>query len=302
MGPTFWVTGLYGDIVTEIEASTGTVIREIPLGSAVGDVSSDGTHVWVAKELEETVTEIEASTGTVVREIPVGSRPGSISSDGTHVWVGLARSVAEIEASSGAVIRTIHVGYEGANGVEGVSSDGTDVWVANFVRTVTEILVNGPAPVCTGNSGTVTLSPGLTDTATLQTIKLRGSLTGCTDAPFLKPWFTGATYKATLKTAGPVSCSALTGAGAPATGIPTFKWTPKAKTSMGTLSMPLTETPDVLFAGELTSGSYSPQTLLGTVTESYTGGATCGEAVGKTAAKAVKKGTFSGSTISFSFE
>jgi len=63
--------------------------------------------------------------------------------------------------------------------------------------------------------------------------------------------------------------------------------------------MPLAETPGVAFSGEVTTGSYSPLTLTGTATESYTGGAACGEKVGKKAAKAVKKGTFSGPAVSF---
>ena len=147
---------------------------------------------------------------------------------------------------------------------------------------------------CTGNTGTVTLAPGLTDTPVVQTIKIKGTLTGCAGKTF-----TGATYTATLKTAGPLSCSVLTGAGEPATGAATYKWTPKAKTSTGMLSMPLTEAPAIAFSGDLTTGSYSPLTLTGTATESYTGGATCGEKVGKTKAKAVKKGAFSGSAVSF---
>ncbi len=62
--------------------------------------------------------------------------------------------------------------------------------------------------------------------------------------------------------------------------------------------MSLTETADSAFSGEVTIGSYSPLTLAGVATESYTRGATCGEKVGKKAAKAVKKGTFSGSAVS----
>ncbi len=148
--------------------------------------------------------------------------------------------------------------------------------------------------ICTGNIGTVTLSPGLTDREKVQTMKIKGTLTGCAGGPF-----TEVSYTATLKTAGPVSCSVLTGAGEPATGAAKYKWTPKAKASTGTVSMPLTETPDMPFSGEVTTGSYAPLTLTGTATESYTGGATCGEKVGKKAAKPVKKGTFSGSAVSF---
>jgi hypothetical protein len=149
--------------------------------------------------------------------------------------------------------------------------------------------------ICTGDTGTVTLSPGLTDTAKVQTMRIKGTLTGCAGTPF-----TATTYTATLKTAGPVSCSVLMGAGETAGGAAKYEWTPKAKASAGTLSMPLTEMPGVAFSANVTSGSYSPQKLTGTASESYTGGATCGEKVGKKAVKAVKKGIFSGVISGFS--
>jgi hypothetical protein len=62
--------------------------------------------------------------------------------------------------------------------------------------------------------------------------------------------------------------------------------------------MPLTETPDIAFSAEVTTGSYSPLTLTGTAKERYTGAATCGEQIGKKAMKAVKRGTFGGSAVS----
>ena len=140
---------------------------------------------------------------------------------------------------------------------------------------------------CTTNAGTVKLSPGLTDTPAVQTVKIKGALMGCTGEPF-----TETKYTATLKTAAPVSCSVLTAAGETAAGAAKYKWTPSAKASKGTLDMLLTETPGVAFSGEVTSGSYSPLTFSGSATESYSGAATC-------SAKAVKKGTFSGSAVNF---
>ena len=142
MGATSGSRNFGEDTVSEIEASSGTVIRTIPVGSGPVGVSSDGTHVWVANEVGHTVGEIEASSGTLMRTIPVGYDPERVSSDGTHVWVTEdtiedEATVTEIEASSGTVIRTIPVGY-GESG--GVSSDGSHVWVANYVEpTVTEI-------------------------------------------------------------------------------------------------------------------------------------------------------------------
>ncbi len=148
-----------------------------------------------------------------------------------------------------------------------------------------------PEAVCTGSHGTVTLSPGLTDTPAVQTMKIKGTLTECA----IGRTAMNAKYTATLKTAGPVSCSVLTGAGETATGAAAYKWTPNTKpsTTSGTLSMLLTDTPDIAFSAEDRDG-YPPLMLTGTATEIYTGAATCGEKMGKKAAKAVKKGTFNG--------
>ena len=140
---------------------------------------------------------------------------------------------------------------------------------------------------CASDTGTAKLSPGLTNTPAVQTMKIKGALTGCTGEPF-----TETKYAATLKTAGPVSCSMLKAAGEKATGAAKYKWAPKAPASTGTLNMLLTETPGVAFSGEVGSGSYSPVTFSGTVTEGYAGGGTCGT-------KKVKKGTFSGSAVNF---
>ncbi len=150
--------------------------------------------------------------------------------------------------------------------------------------------------LCASNTGTITLSPGLTNTAAPQTLKIRGALTGCAGESF-----TGATYKTTLKTAGAVACSVLTGAGEPASGAASLKWTPKAKpsTATGTLEMLLTETPSVALSGALTAGPFSPLTLAGKTSMTFTGGPTCGVPVGKKPAKAVKKGTFTGTTVAF---
>jgi hypothetical protein len=142
----------------------------------------------------------------------------------------------------------------------------------------------------------VTLSPGLTDTPAVQTLKIKGTLTGCSGESF-----TGATYKATLTTTEKVGCPVLKGAanwplvGRASSGAPKTK----PSTTTGTLGILLTETPSVAFSGELTADPFSPVALSGKTSMTFTGGTTCGVAQGKKKAKAVKKGMFTGTTVAF---
>jgi virginiamycin B lyase len=149
---------------------------------------------------------------------------------------------------------------------------------------------------CSGDSGTIKLSPGLTNTPAVQTMKIKGTLTGCSGEPF-----TEAHYTATLTTSSSVSCSTLTAPSETGTGSAKFAWVPKAKpaTATGPLTIPLTEASGATLSGEITSGAYAPLKLRGTTTESFAGGATCGQPNGKKAAKAVKVGTFSGGSAEF---
>jgi len=145
--------------------------------------------------------------------------------------------------------------------------------------------------LCTLDSGTVTLSPGLTATATVQTLKIKAVFSGCAPESF-----TGASYTATLTTAGPVSCSVLA-TGETATGAAKYTWAPKVKASTGTLSLLLSEAPGAALSGAVSAGTYSPLSFSGTASESFTGGSTCGVPVGRKAAKPVRKGTFTGSVL-----
>ena len=98
---------------------------------------------------------------------------------------------------------------------------------------------------CTANAGTIKLSPGLVGTPAVQTIKIKGTLTGCAGEPFA-----AVKYTATLTTADPVSCSVLKEAGEGATGPAKYKWTPKAPSSSGTLGMSRPKRPAARSRGE----------------------------------------------------
>ncbi len=58
--PTLWVTNWGVGMVTELNASDGSLVQTIPVGIGPEGVSSDGTHVWVANSESNTVTEFPA--------------------------------------------------------------------------------------------------------------------------------------------------------------------------------------------------------------------------------------------------
>lgn len=155
------------------------------------------------------------------------------------------------------------------------------------------------AETCEQDSGTIKLSPGLTETPHVQSITVKGQLRGC-DGP-AEP--TEGTYVAHLTTSEEVTCSTLASISAePTTTSTSFlvKWSPKGTgNSHGRLVIPLTEIPDVPLEGSIEGGPFTAPVSItgGAVSESFTGGSACGVASGKKAAKAVTKGTFAGTAV-----
>ena len=137
-GTSVWVANIWDDSVTQLDASTGVVIRTIGVGGSPSSISSDGSNVWVTNSTDATVTQISAVTGAVVRTIPVGASPSSVVSDGGFVWVANTAddTVTQLSASTGAVLRTLATG----DAPSSIAVRGTEVWVGNAGSSdVTEI-------------------------------------------------------------------------------------------------------------------------------------------------------------------
>jgi hypothetical protein len=153
-------------------------------------------------------------------------------------------------------------------------------------------------------SGSIKLSPGLTETPTVQNVgitKHKGALLSkCSGA---EPAVTGGNIHVVAKTKEAITCKALkeSGAALESAGDAIFKWQPsETEQSTGSLNVPITEMSASL-SGSVAMGTFpfSEDTISGTVKQTYTGGSTCGMASGHKKAKKVNKGTFTGSiTIS----
>src|ERR1700732_5077585 len=147
-------------------------------------------------------------------------------------------------------------------------------------------------------SGTIQLSPGLSESAQVQNISITkhkgAKLSGCSGT---ETTVSGGNATIHMKTANAVTCAALKSVGAPVTETnAVFKWVGASGNSMGTFTMPLTEAP-VALGGTIAMGAFpfSEDTISGTATQTYTGGSKCGMSSGHKKAKKVNKGSFSGS-------
>ena len=170
-GTNVWADDEEGNVVEEINATSGAIVTTIPDDSYPVGISSDGANVWVANYGNDcgdgnSVTEINAASATVTNTITLGTfgtceadltypdgngiGPFNLFSDGTYVWVadfgapsdsfaGTGSNVTVISAATGVIVGTIPVGV----GPGAIVSDGTNVWVANESdASVTEIVPN----------------------------------------------------------------------------------------------------------------------------------------------------------------
>jgi YVTN family beta-propeller protein len=65
--------------------------------SSVGPIDPS-IYIWTANVANNTVSKIDAATGRVVANYPVGRTPGDIAFDGTHVWVSGGNVLMKIRA------------------------------------------------------------------------------------------------------------------------------------------------------------------------------------------------------------
>lgn len=134
-----WATNANGNSVTEFNATTGRLVRNIgddtdalnwPMG-----VAAQYGDVWIANLYGNSVTELNASDGSLVRVITGDglNGPDSLAVQGKHIWVAnlFGDSVTELDSRNGSLVRIVKMRADGFNAPTGIVANGLAVWVAN---------------------------------------------------------------------------------------------------------------------------------------------------------------------------
>lgn len=144
--------------------------------------------------------------------------------------------------------------------------------------------------ICTTNSASIKLSPGLEAIPQVQNVLVKGTLSGCSGGTVAS-----ASYVAHLKTSKPIGCEAFQAGEGLATGTIVVKWAPKGQgVSHGTVTIPIGNVSGDI-TGKLESGPMAGLGVYGPISESF---GSCGVVPeGSKKAKKLKTGTLSGSSL-----
>jgi hypothetical protein len=145
--PYVFVASAYSGSITEIDASTGAVLRVIPDSRFGPDAPRamfvDGPDLFVADGYGGALTELDVASGAVVRVISGGEYdfvgPYAIAAYGPDLLVGDAGSgttgspsyVTEVDAATGALVRVVTGPRYHFYGPGAMALDGQDLFVLN---------------------------------------------------------------------------------------------------------------------------------------------------------------------------
>jgi YVTN family beta-propeller protein len=151
---------LQGNSLAVIDADSGKLTSQIPVGAAPAGVRASRDAIWVTNTDDQTVSQIDPRTNAVVQTIQVGAGPAGIAIGAGAVWVvnALDGTVSRIDPKTRAVVQTVPVG----NGPTAIAYGLGALWVANGGDlTVSKIEPTSGKPVRTFAAG-----PGASGIAT----------------------------------------------------------------------------------------------------------------------------------------
>lgn len=119
-GSNIWVASCSGDAITEVNAKTNQLVKELSKSTYGFDcpdaLAYDGTNIWVANQLGNSLTVVNASSGDLARIVtgPQVLNPNALAFDGSNIWVSdnsqngkIGSFISEFHAASGEFVRAI---------------------------------------------------------------------------------------------------------------------------------------------------------------------------------------------------
>ncbi len=134
-----YVANTGSNTVSVINTNSNSVVATVTVGVKPYYVAMLGTKAYVTNSLSNTVSVIDTATNTVSTTIPVGVYPRGIRAYSTYLYVSNygdpnysgGNSISVIDSATNTVSATI-VLPAGSTGPRGITSLGTNVYVANF--------------------------------------------------------------------------------------------------------------------------------------------------------------------------
>jgi hypothetical protein len=143
-GANVWAASPVAGKVTEVQASAGTVLGTVTVGTPSG-MAFDGQYIWVTSTASNNIVQIQALTRTVTNTFPVSggsydcSGPtsiASISSPTPSIWVvcsqqsgGNTPQVMELSSAGALVNKTAFNAIGGTPGCHNIAFDGQNIWL-----------------------------------------------------------------------------------------------------------------------------------------------------------------------------
>jgi outer membrane protein assembly factor BamB len=144
-----WVSNSYSSTITELDASTGSLVRvisgKIYKFKLPGQILINNGNVWVINLNGDSLTELNASNGKLIRVVDLHSGhvtasqyygPLSMAVSGDRILVtnisSVADSIIELNAITGSLIRVINRGNSTPNSNYGqIATVNSHIWVTN---------------------------------------------------------------------------------------------------------------------------------------------------------------------------
>ena len=132
--------------VAAIDARTGDVVADVPVGTRPGPIAAASGAVWVGNLNDKTISHIDAATRKVVGAISLRGTPTGLAASGTRVWAVTGDNGAghvyridpQYDRVTGAA-RLVASYDPGPYAERAIAADGGQVWVADYDSTAQRI-------------------------------------------------------------------------------------------------------------------------------------------------------------------